>query len=113
MIGINVMETVDEDLRFPKFFGVFLAVFLPLLLYLAGLNKFLRVVSFTGGVLLAFEAIFVITMWRKAFLHHLWRRASVFLYPVLCKELGFASSCAGKRASWALWGLRKIWKMGE
>ncbi len=89
MIGINVMEIVDEDLRFPKLFGVFLAVFLPLLLYLVGFNKFLRVVSFTGGVLLGLEAVLVITMWRKAFRHHLWRRASVFLYPVFLVAMGW------------------------
>lgn len=89
MIGINIREIIQEDIKWPAGVGVFLAVFLPFLLYLFGLDSFLRVVSFTGGVLLSLEAIFIIVMWRKAFRYRVIRRFSILLYPVFFTAMSY------------------------
>lgn len=88
MLGINVREILKEDSKKPVWFGVFAAVFLPLLLYFLGFNNFLGVISFTGGVFLALEGIFVLAMWQKAF-RSKWRYASFLLYPVFFIALGY------------------------
>ncbi len=64
VIGGNVYDILDDDAKGKKV-AFLVAVFSPLVLYLIGLNDFLSVISITGGVFLAVEAIFVITIWLK------------------------------------------------
>ncbi|PIR06191.1 hypothetical protein COY65_02070 [Candidatus Jorgensenbacteria bacterium CG_4_10_14_0_8_um_filter_39_13] len=67
ILGINLRETLISDLRFSRLFSALLVLFLPPLLYLIGLRNFLAIISLAGNVFLALEAIFIITMWRRAF----------------------------------------------
>lgn len=64
VIGGNVYDILDDDIR-GKGIAFLVAVFSPLVLYLIGLNDFLFVISVTGGLFLAIEAVFVITIWLK------------------------------------------------
>lgn len=73
MIGINVKDILRFDVKWSPFGAGVLAVAAPLLLYFAGFKDFLGTVSFTGGIFLALEGIFVIAMWRRAFPESKWR----------------------------------------
>ena len=64
-IGLDVYSTLELDLKFSWWSRFAVIVFAPLILYFAGLNNFLGLVSFVGGVFLALEGIFIIWMWLK------------------------------------------------
>ena len=64
-IGLDVYSTLELDLKFSWWPRFAVIVFAPLILYFAGLNNFLGLVSFVGGVFLALEGIFIIWMWLK------------------------------------------------
>jgi amino acid permease len=66
MVGLDVKNIFAYDLRFPHFVGSAIVVATPLLLYVAGLQNFIGLVGFTGGIFLGLEGIFVIAMWRMA-----------------------------------------------
>lgn len=89
MIGANVREIVKEDVGWSRTAATFLAVVLPIFLYMLGWDSFFRVIAFTGGVMLGLEAIFIVTMWRKAFRYHRFRTLSLLLYPVFVVAMGY------------------------
>ena len=67
IIGINVRDILHIDLHESRWIGSAIAWVLPLVLYIAGVQDFLAVVSFVGGIFLALEGIFVMMMWNRAF----------------------------------------------
>ncbi|MDP1706305.1 MAG: aromatic amino acid transport family protein [bacterium] len=72
MIGANLKDLLQFDLRYPKWLVYILVLFLPLGLYFIGLQDFLLVIGLAGGIFLALEGVFVCSMWRRAFPEHRW-----------------------------------------
>lgn len=66
IVGLDVNSILVYDLKFSAWLRFLLVVLGPLLLYLAGFQSFLGLVSFVGGVFLPLEGIFIISMWLKA-----------------------------------------------
>lgn len=64
-IGLDVYSTLEIDLKFSWWSRFAVIVFAPLILYFAGLNNFLGLVSVVGGVFLALEGILIIWMWLR------------------------------------------------
>ncbi|MFH0712412.1 MAG: hypothetical protein V2A55_00920 [Candidatus Jorgensenbacteria bacterium] len=79
MIGADVRETLKYDLKIPGWASSLFVLALPLGLYFAGFQEFLTVLSFTGGVFLGLEGIFIIAMWWRAFPSH---RLRYFTLPL-------------------------------
>ncbi|MBI2010885.1 MAG: hypothetical protein HYS89_01470 [Candidatus Colwellbacteria bacterium] len=73
-LGTEVKDILIYDLRLPGFFAFMLASFVPLILFFFGLNNFIGLVGFIGGVFLALESIMVVLMYLKL------RHKSVLLY---------------------------------
>jgi amino acid permease len=68
LVGLDVSDTLRYDLEVPRWLRLFVVVGAPVMLYLAGFTSFIGLVSFVGGVFLAFEGVFIVLMWRQA--HH-------------------------------------------
>ncbi|MEK7512992.1 MAG: hypothetical protein AAB601_02220, partial [Patescibacteria group bacterium] len=90
MIGANVRDVLRFDFHVPRAVVVGAVVLVPPALYLAGFREFLSVLSFTGGIFLALEGIFVVAMWRRAFPRRPLRAASALLYLVFGAGLLYA-----------------------
>jgi hypothetical protein len=90
MIGLNAKDILRLDLKFPRFLAGATVVILPFLVYILGFQHFLAAVSFTGGVFLGLEGIFVIAMWRSAFPAHPARPWTALLYVVFAAALAYA-----------------------
>ncbi|MEK7465534.1 MAG: aromatic amino acid transport family protein [Patescibacteria group bacterium] len=82
IIGINLRDTLREDLKAPNVAAYAVPWIFPLLLYFAGVNHFLSAVSFTGSVLLGMEGAAIAFMWRKAFPAHPYRWIAIPLILV-------------------------------
>ncbi len=65
-LGLTLKKVFWYDFKIPKNTSFVLACFIPLLAYILGLSSFIKVVSVTGGVMLAINGILVILMHRKA-----------------------------------------------
>lgn len=89
IIGINIKDILRIDLKKSALFSASVALFAPLIFYFLGFKNFLAAVSFTGGIFLSLEGIFVTAMWRKAFPESKWRRASLFLYLVFFSAMAY------------------------
>lgn len=99
IIGINVKEILNIDLKVSKNISVSLAFFLPLTLYFLGFKNFLAAVGFTGGVFLGFEGIAVVWMWLKAFpkikrREFVWPFFLIFALAIVYESYYFFSSTA-------------------
>lgn len=65
VIGLNTFNILKFDLKIRKTLRLFMVVFLPILLYLAGLNNFILLTGIIGGIFLSIECIFIILIWLK------------------------------------------------
>lgn len=65
-LGLTLKKVFWYDFKIPKNTSFVLACFIPLLAYILGLSDFIKVISMTGGVMLATNGILVILMHRKA-----------------------------------------------
>ena len=63
-IGIEIKNTLVDDLTLPKLFSSGLVLFGPPLLVYLGLNQFLQVVGLVGGVFLALQYLLIILVGR-------------------------------------------------
>lgn len=85
MIGANIRDILHGDLHFSGITSAFFVLFVPPALYFLGVSQFIKAISFVGGVLLSFEGIFIVMMWRRAFPKSRLHRVSLVLYLVfLC-----------------------------
>ena len=66
VVGLDIKNSLRFDLKFPKILAGFVVIFLPLILFLAGLQNFLVLISIVGGIFIALEGIFIILMWLRA-----------------------------------------------
>lgn len=87
VIGANIKDVLRLDLKKPAWFSSLAVLTFPLILYFSGFKNFLTVISFTGGVFLGLEGIFVIAMWRKAFPKNKWRGIALPLYLIFLAAL--------------------------
>ena len=65
-VGLTFKKILWYDFKLNKHFSWFIACFLPLFLYLLGFNDFIKIISLSGGVLLAISAILMILIYFKA-----------------------------------------------
>ena len=65
VIARNVRDELVIDAHINKKIAFLFTTLVPVLLYFAGINNFIRVISFAGGIFLAFEGFFVVRMWQK------------------------------------------------
>jgi amino acid permease len=73
MIGVNVKDILRSDLKYPVWLSALVVLLVPPLLYFVGFQEFLFVITFAGSIFLVLEAIFIITLWRRAFPQHRFR----------------------------------------
>ncbi len=64
--GLDIRNALGLDLKLPKILAGLVVIAAPLLLFLAGFQNFLALVSVIGGVFIAVEGIFIVLMWLKA-----------------------------------------------
>lgn len=89
MIGINVKDILRLDLKRPFWLSAAIVLLAPLVFYFLGFKEFLTVIAFTGSIFLAFEGLFVIGLWRKAFPESKWRHFSWPLYFVFLIAMAY------------------------
>ncbi len=65
LVGLDVKDTLRYDLRFPRLLAFFTVVAVPLLLYALGVQQFLPLISFIGGIFLGLEGIVIGWMWLR------------------------------------------------
>lgn len=64
-VGLYLKNSLHYDFKINKTLSCFLVCFVPLFLFLIGLQSFITVISFVGGVLLGIEIILILLMYRK------------------------------------------------
>lgn len=82
MIGANIRDILREDMRLSRIMSAGLVILIPIGLFFSGVSQFVSVVSFVGGLFLALEGIFVVTIWRRAFPTSKYRAVSYVLYTI-------------------------------
>ncbi len=66
VVGLDVYNILRYDLKFIWLTRVLVVVGGPMAIYLSGFKDFIELVSFTGGIFLAIEGLFVVFMWQRA-----------------------------------------------
>lgn len=66
LVGVDINKTLSLDLKLPRWIRFLLVVGGPLLIYFAGFQSFIGLVSFVGGIFLSLEGFFIIAMWLNA-----------------------------------------------
>ena len=66
VLGSNLKHTFEYDWHMPSILSTALTTVVPLLIFIAGVQHFIEVVSFAGGVLGALILIFVLIIYRQA-----------------------------------------------
>ncbi|MFA6407705.1 MAG: aromatic amino acid transport family protein [Candidatus Paceibacterota bacterium] len=89
MISISARDTLQEDMGVSSWVSASIVLFIPLVLVFISSTTFLSLISFTGGVFLAFEGVAVITIWRRAFPQHGLRNVVLPLYFVFIAAFVF------------------------
>jgi tyrosine-specific transport protein len=64
-IGLTLKRVLNFDLRIKENMAWVITCFVPLVLFLAGFNNFIPVISFIGAVMLGFDGILILLMYRK------------------------------------------------
>ncbi len=64
--GLTLKKIFWYDFKINKYFSWIIACFLPLTLLLFGMTDFIKIISISGGVLLAISAILIIFIYLKA-----------------------------------------------
>jgi amino acid permease len=63
--GLSLKRILTFDLGIKEKQAVIIACFTPMILFLLGLNSFIGMISFVGGVLLGIDGIMILLMYRK------------------------------------------------
>lgn len=64
-LGLNLQKILWYDVKIPKNIAWFLTCFVPFALYIIGINNFIGIIGFVGGVALAIEGILILLMYLK------------------------------------------------
>jgi len=81
-LGLTLKKVFWYDLKINKNVAWFITCFLPLILFLIGLNRFIPVISFIGAVMLGIDGILILLMYRKL------KVKSLLIYPLFLILLG-------------------------
>ena len=66
VIGRDIKKSLEHDFKFPWILSGLIVVVSPILLYFSGFQNFLKLVEFSGAVIIGLEGIYIILMWLKA-----------------------------------------------
>lgn len=66
VIGRDIKKSLEHDFNFPLILSGAVVFIIPILFYFIGFRDFLRLVGFTGAIIIGLEGIFIILMWLKA-----------------------------------------------
>ncbi|MEK7553659.1 MAG: aromatic amino acid transport family protein [Patescibacteria group bacterium] len=75
VIGRDIKKSLEHDFNLPVIFSGGVVSVVPVLLYVAGFQSFLKLISFSGAIIIGLEGIFIVLMWLRA-------RNNVELIPV-------------------------------
>jgi amino acid permease len=64
-VGINLKNSFHYDFKVPQGLSWFLVCFLPLFLYLVGMQNFITIIGLVGSVMLVIEGLLILLMYRK------------------------------------------------
>ena len=64
-LGLTIKKVFWFDLKLNKILAFFLVAVIPLIFYFLGINNFLRIISFLGGVLMGIDGILITLMFKK------------------------------------------------
>lgn len=64
-LGLTLKKMLIFDLKIKNFHSWVITCFVPLILFLLGLNSFIGLISFIGGVLLGIDGILILLMYKK------------------------------------------------
>lgn len=64
-LGLTLKKMLSYDFGLPQDIAWFIACFFPLALFFLGLKNFIEVISLTGGVILGFEAMVTVFVYRN------------------------------------------------
>ena len=78
-LGLTLKKVFWYDLKIPQNLAWLIACFVPLILYLLGMQNFIAVIGFMGAVMIGIEAILIILMYRR--LEAAWGR--FLTYPLI------------------------------
>ncbi|MEK7541099.1 MAG: aromatic amino acid transport family protein [Patescibacteria group bacterium] len=75
-LGLTLKKMLIYDLKIKSFHSWVIVCFAPLILFLLGLNSFIGLISFIGGVLLGIDGILILLMYKKI------RGKNLLIYPL-------------------------------
>ena len=75
-LGLTLKEVFWYDFEIEKNLAWAITSFLPLILYLVGIKKFIPVIGFAGGVMLGIDGILILLMYRKI------KPKQILVYPL-------------------------------
>jgi len=64
-MGLTLKKIFHYDLKLNKKLSWFITCFIPLFLFLIGVNQFIPVISFVGGVMCGIDGILILLMYKK------------------------------------------------
>lgn len=76
MLGLTLKKVFIYDLGIKKIKAWLITCLIPLILFLLGLNSFIPLISFVGGVLLSIDGILILLMYKKLV------GKKAFIYPL-------------------------------
>lgn len=65
LIGLEIKNSLESDLRINRFLSVSIVLFLPLILLAMGANNFLKIIGLVGGVFLSLQYLLIIFVGKK------------------------------------------------
>jgi tyrosine-specific transport protein len=66
VLGVNLKHTFEYDWRIKPRISAGLVIFAPIILFIAGLQQFIGIISFSGAVFGAITGIFIILIYQRA-----------------------------------------------
>jgi len=75
-LGLTLKNVFSYDLKINKNLAWFITCFIPLILFLIGIKKFIPVISFVGGIMLGIDGILILLMYKKI------RPKNFLIYPL-------------------------------
>ena len=66
VIGRDIKKSLEHDFNFPLVLSGAVVLFIPILLYIVGFQSFLKLVEFSGAIIIGLEGIYIILMWLRA-----------------------------------------------
>ncbi len=91
-LGLTFKKMLQYDLKMPKHLSWALASFLPFVLFLLGLRRFIEIIGFTGAVAVGAEGIIIVFLYRAFLKKKFSRKMSPFYYVLAAVFfLGIAS----------------------